>query len=194
MRVNVGMVLIREVDVTVLDFETTGALPQFDVEPWQVGAVVLRRGRVDAQSAFESLIRVDRNRPFNPYAPGRHHELREAIAVAPDSARVWKALEPSVCRRPLAAHNCSVERKFLRRMAPLHRMGPWIDTLALARQAWPDAPSHKLDALISALDLDRRVRTLCPGRDAHDALYDAMACAVLLECILALPGWGNLSV
>ncbi len=183
---------IRETTLTVLDFETTGSVPGFDTEPWQVGAVRLVKGRVDPQQTFESLIRVDANRPFNLYAPGAHHKLRDEIAAAPDVSNVWKKLEPWVTGCPLGAHSASVEKKFLRRMAPMHRFGPWVDTLALARKAWPDAPSHKLGELIAGLGLEPRVRELCPGREAHDALYDALACAVLLEHILSLPGWGTI--
>lgn len=186
--------LLRETTLTVLDFETTGSVPGFDIEPWQVGAVVLKNGRVDATRTFESMIRVDINRPFNAYAPGKHHKLREEIAAADEVSRVWKKLEGWVTGRPLAAHNASVEQKFLRQMAPMHRFGPWVDTLALARQAWPDAPGHKLEDLIAGLKLEDRVRECCPRGEAHDALYDAVACAVLLEKILTLPGWGALEV
>lgn len=183
---------VRHATITVLDFETTGSVPGFDVEPWQIGMIRICGGRVDPQSAFDRLIRVDINRPFNAYAPGMHHRRREEIARAPGNETVWSEVKDRVCGVPLAAHNCSVEKKFLRRMAPMHRVGPWIDTLMLARQAWPDAPSHKLGALIEGLHLTRRVQCLCPGRDAHDALYDAVACAVLLEHLLTLPGWSDL--
>jgi DNA polymerase III subunit epsilon len=185
---------LRRTILTVLDFETTGSVPGFDTEPWQVGAVQIRNGRVDPESCFESLIRVDANRPFNAYAPGMHHQLRDEIAAAPGSSVVWKQLEPQVTGRPLAAHNAAVEKKFLRRMAPMHRFGPWADTLALARKAWPQAPSHRLEDLIAGIGLTPRVRDLCPGRTAHDALYDAVACAVLLEHLLSLPGWDNLKI
>ena len=127
--------LIRETTLTVLDFETTGSVSGFDTDPWQVAAVVLRNGRIDSAQTFESLVRVDINRPFNAYAPGKHHKLRKEIAAAPEVFRVWKKLEGSVMGRPLAAHNVATEKKFLRQMAPMHRFGPWIDTLALARQA-----------------------------------------------------------
>ena len=186
--------LIRETTLTVLDFETTGSVPGFAAEPWQVAAVVLKNGRVEPQQNFESLVRVDINRPFNAYAPGKHHKLREEIAGADTVSNVWKKLEEWVTGRPLVAHNIATEKKFLRQMAPMHRFGPWVDTLALARQAWPEAPSHKLQHLIAGLCLEPRVRELCPRGEAHDALYDAVACAVLLESLLAQPGWENLEV
>lgn len=186
--------LIRETAVTVLDFETTGSVPGFDTEPWQVGAVRLVNGRVDPAQTFESLIRVDINRPFSAYAPGKHHKLREEIAVSDEVSKVWKKLEGWVTDCPLAAHNVAVEKKFLRQMAPMHRFGPWIDTLALVRKAWPKAPSHKLEDLIVGLGLKKRIREICPSGEAHDALYDAAACAVLLEHLLTQPGWQNLQI
>jgi len=186
--------LIREATLTVLDFETTGSVPGFDTEPWQVAAVVLKNGCIDPSQTFESLVRVDINRPFNAYAPGKHHKLRETIAAAPEVSLVWKQLEGRVTGHPLAAHNVATEKKFLRQMAPMHRFGPWIDTLALSRRAWPKAPSHKLEDLIAGLKLETRVRELCPHGEAHDALYDAFACAVLLEYLLALSGWHDLAV
>ncbi len=186
--------LIRETTLTVLDFETTGSVPGFDTEPWQVGMVVLKNGRVDQDHIFECKVRVDINRPFNAYAPGKHHKLREEIAAADEVFKVWKKLEGWVTGRPLVAHNVATEKKFLRQMAPMHRFGPWIDTLVLARQAWPKAPSHKLEDLIAGLKLETRVRELCPRGEAHDALYDAVACAVLLEYLLTLPGWERLAI
>ncbi len=183
--------MLRLTTLTVLDFETTGSVPGFDTEPWQIGAVRLVNGRVEPDQTFESLIRVDANRPFSAYAPGTHHKLRKEIAAAPKVSDVWKRLENWVTTCPLVAHNISVEKKFLRHMAPMHRFSPWVDTLALARKAWPNAPTHKLGDLIEGLGLDTHVRKLCPNRDAHDALYDAIACAVLLEKILTLPGWEN---
>lgn len=186
--------LIRETKLTVLDFETTGSVPGFDTEPWQIGAVMLENGTVVPESAFESLIRVDANRPFNAYAPGDHHRRRDEIAAGPEVFKVWKRIESLVTGRPLVAHNAAVEKKFLRQIAPMHRFGPWVDTLELARQAWPGAPSHKLEDLIDVFGLKARVCECCPCGRPHDALYDATACAVLLEYLLDQPGWENLEV
>ena len=186
--------LIRETTLTVLDFETTGSVPGFDTEPWQIGAVIFESGRVGPEQTFESLIRVDANRPFNAYAPGNHHKRRHAIAAAPNVSNVWKKVEGWVTGRPLVAHNIAVEKKFLRQMAPMHPFGPWVDTLKLSRQAWPNAPTHTLEDLIAGLKLGSRVRECCPSGEPHDALYDAVACAVLLEYILLQPGWENLEV
>jgi DNA polymerase III subunit epsilon len=177
----------------VIDFETTGSVAGWPVEPWQVGIVTVADGAVAAQSAFESLLHVG-SRPFNPQAPGRHAALRDELRAAPAPAALWPELAARLCGAPLAAHNIGTERGVLAKLAPLHRFGPWVDTLALTRRCYPGLASKALDAAVGELGLTERVVALCPGRAAHDALYDAFACAVLLEHFLALPGWENVTL
>ena len=174
-----------------IDFETTGAVPGFPNEPWQVGLLAVPADPAAAPEPFESLLRIDPARPFNRYAPGRHAKLRAELAAAPALPALWPALAPRLAG-PVAAHNAGVERSLLAAAAPLHAPGPWIDTLALARAAWPGARSHALEDLVPALGLEARVRALAPGRGPHDALYDAAACAVLLRHLLSQPGWDGL--
>ncbi len=183
----------RKACFAAIDFETTGAVSGYPVEPWQVGIVRLRDGRVCAGERFESLLRVG-DRPFNPRAPGRHALLREQLAAAPRPGELWPDLMAWTSGVPLVAHNIGTERSVLARLAPLHRFGPWVDTLALVRRAFPGLASKALDEVTAALGLEERVASLCPGRGAHDALFDAAACAVLLEYLLALPGWEHVTV
>lgn len=180
--------------ITALDFETTGAVAGWPVEPWQMGMIRLRGGRVAASERREQWLRVAADRPFNPHAPGRHARLRPELAHAADLAALWPELAPWLTGLPLAAHNVGTERGTLERAAPLHRFGPWIDTLRLVRKAYPNLASAALDDVIAALALQPRLATLCPGRAPHDALYDACACAVLLEHFLALSGWETVTV
>ena len=183
----------RDVCLTVLDFESTGAVAGHPDEPWQVGMVELRDGRVTGH-CHESYLRVPAARPFNPYAPGRHAELRHVLAAAPAAAELWPVWRPWLEGRPLAAHNIGTEKKFLQRVAPLHEFGPWIDTLKLARRVRPDLEGFALADVCAALGVVERARELCPGRDWHDALFDAFAGALVLEHCLALPGWENVAL
>jgi DNA polymerase III epsilon subunit-like protein len=185
---------IFDARITVLDFETTGSVPGFPNEPWQIGLVSLQKGKVDSSSMFERLIRVDPSRPFNAYAPGRHAQLRDEIAQAPAAQALWLKLSPRLSGLPLCAHNTATEKKVLRHMAPMHKFGLWIDTLKLARKAWPGCDSYALENLIVMLDLKAQIDVLCPGRQAHDALYDAVAAACLLEHLIAQQGWGNITI
>lgn len=183
----------REAILTVLDFESTGAVRGHADEPWQVGMVEMRDGRVTGRH-HESWLRVAAGRPFNPYAPGRHADVRHLLAAAPAMSDLWPVWRPWLEGRPLAAHNVGTERKFLMRAAPMHPLGPWIDTLRLARRVRPDLAGHSLAEVAAALDVVGRARGLCPGRDWHDALFDAFASALVLERCLALPGWADVSV
>ncbi len=183
----------RAAILTVLDFESTGAVRGHADEPWQVGMVELRDGRVTGRF-HESWLRVAADRPFNPYAPGRHAEIRGQLAAAPALADLWPVWRPWLEGRALAAHNIGTEKKFLRRAAPMHELGPWVDTLKLARHARPDLEGHSLSEVCEAMGLAARTREFCPGRDWHDALFDAFASALVLEHCLALPGWEDVTV
>jgi len=186
--------LASKTEIVVLDFESTGSMRGFPNEPWQIGMITLRQGQVDAASMFDSLLRIDINRPFNPHAPGRHDLLRNEMAGAPTAAELWKTIRPRISDVPLCAHNVSTEKKFVRAMAPMHRFGPWIDTLVLARRAWPSLSSYTLEDLVARLLLKPQVEAICPGREPHDALYDAAASAVLLSHLLQQPGWAHATV
>jgi DNA polymerase-3 subunit epsilon len=183
----------RDAIITVLDFETTGVVRGWPDEPWQIGLVAVRGAEVDAATGWTSFLRVG-DRPFSPSAPGAHARHRAALAAAPGLPALWPALRGRLASGPLAAHHAAVERRVLRRALPLHRLGPWIDTLKLARLAYPELPSHTLEDLAEGLGLADDARTLCPGRGPHDALYDAFACALLLAHLLRRPGWDRASV
>ena len=184
---------IVDVEITVLDYETTGSVHGCSNEPWQIGMVSLKKGSVDSDSLFESLLKVDANRPFNPHAPGRHAQLRAEISEAPTPQELWPKIMPRLTEFPLCAHNVATEKKFTRLMAPMHQFGVWIDTLRIARKVWPGLSSYALDDLIGTLGLKPRIDVLCPGKEAHDALYDSVASAMLLEHLLAQPGWGDVT-
>jgi DNA polymerase III epsilon subunit-like protein len=179
----------RDLDLVALDFETTGSVPGWPNEPWQVGLVRLRQGRVSADERFTTLIRVAPDRPFHPSTPGDHHRLRREIAAAP----AWDSLRPLLLDwcggRPLIAHNVATERGLLRRLAPLTPWGPWIDTLRLVRAAFPGLADYALGAVVRSLGLAGRLAEVAPAWQAHDALSDALAAAVVLEHLLASPGW-----
>ena len=177
--------------ITVLDFETTGSVRGHPDAPWQIGLVELVDGRVTGTHR-EDLLHVSADRPFNPYAPGRHAALRDQLDAAPEPAVLWPQWTPWLLSRPLAAHNASTERRILKKLAPLHRFGPWLDTLVLARRLLPAAPDHTLSSACTALGLLDRLDAICPGRTWHDALYDAFASALLLERALSTPPFDTL--
>ncbi|MBU0677510.1 MAG: 3'-5' exonuclease [Verrucomicrobia bacterium] len=178
----------QDIELVAIDFETTGTVGNLPSEPWQIGMVRITEGRIDSTSVFESLLRVG-DRPFNPNAPGIHHQLKDQLAAAPSLQELWPQLRGWWYGHPLVAHNISTEKTIITKAAPLHVPGPWIDTLKLARIAYPARKTHSLTDLLDDLELQERTVSLCPGRLPHDALFDAIGCAVLLEHLLSLEGW-----
>lgn len=178
---------------TAIDFETTGTVPGWPVEPWQIGlcSVSVADG---VRDVFSSFLRVDENRPFNMYAPGRHASIRTTLATSPTLLDTWPTISDALLSRPLVAHNAGTERSILRKAAPLHRPGPWIDTLRLARIALPGLGSYALEDVVRHLGLSAQVEDIWGGTAYHDAAFDAVCCAVVLCHFLALPGWEGVTV
>lgn len=179
--------------LTALDFETTGSVPGHPNEPWQIGLLTLCRGEPDPGSLEGHWLRVSAERPFNRYAPGRHAQLRSTLAQAPTLPALWSRLASRLTGVPLVAHNAATERAVLRDAFPLHPFGPWIDTLELARKAWPRLPSHALGDLVNTLGLADDIERFCPGLAPHDARYDAAGTALVLHHLLRQPGWRELA-
>ena len=165
------MPLAREIVLTAIDFETTGSVPGFPVEPWQIGVVQIRNGRVAPETARERLLRIDPARPFHPQAPGRHALIRDTLAQSQTLPEAWPEFAPLLTQVPLIAHNIGTERTILTKTAPLHHFGPWIDTLQWSRYAYPTLPSKALEQVTEALGLTARIQSLCP-RAPHDASRD----------------------
>lgn len=181
----------ERINCVALDFETTGVAGGWPSEPWQIGSVCIKNGLLESGSCYESLIRVG-ERPVNPNAPGMFHSLRNKIRCAPEWNQLLPEINQLLKNRILVAHNVSTERNLLTDKAPLHRFGPWIDTLKLTRSAYPGLSSYKLEDLSKLLGLTAQADEICPGRNAHDALYDAICCGLLLTHLIHLPQWSDL--
>ena len=89
--------------ITVLDFETTGSMPGWPDQPWQIGMVTLNRGQLDLQDSLDSLLHVQ-DRPFNPAAPGNHRLLKMELASAPSLADLWPQIEPRIAQYAAILH------------------------------------------------------------------------------------------
>jgi len=176
--------------ITSIDFEGTGAVQAWTDEPWQIGLASPRDGCIAPGTAFESLLRIG-ERPFNRYAPGRHAERRDAMRTAPTLTALWPSLAPRLEGVVLAAHNAATETRYLSSAFPLHPPAIALDTLKIARLVYPGLRDYSLEALLARLRLTDRVSTLAPDRAPHDALYDAIGSAALLEHIFTLPGWSD---
>ena len=187
------MSLALDHDFVAIDFETTGTVGRLPDEPWQIGMIRVRSGVIMHDESFDRYLHVG-ERPFNPHAPGRHAKIRSTLATAPRLVDIWSEVRPWWTGSPLVAHNVGTERKFVQRTAPLHRVGPWIDTLKLVRIAFPNLHSHALSDVLADLELLPQVQLLCPGRSAHDSLFDATGCAVLFLFLLRMDSWSAVTL
>ena len=174
-----------------IDFETTGSVAGFPVEPWQVGVVYFSPG--EEPVFWESLLQIG-SRPFHPKAPGRHAQIRDELAQAPRLEECLPELRRLCVSCPLLAHNVATEKKCLRQSLPMERFGPWLDTLKLSRAAWPGLPSYKLEDVLASLRVMEKMHEQFPEREAHDALYDAYGSGLILQHLLDQEAWREVSV
>ena len=142
-------------EFAAIDFETTGFMSGSTNDPWQLGIVVVSDGEIKET-----------------------HEFFFGTELTPDAEPMmaqWERWYPLLAGRCLVAHNIATERTILRKMAPLTKWGPWVDTLKLAKAKYPKLPSYALGDLCEIFGQVPQI----DGRTWHDALYDAVACANL---------------
>lgn len=149
-------------DYVVLDIETTGLSPKCD-QIIEIGAIRSKCG-----TETESICTY-----VNPgiSIPQRITELtgisNSDVADAPGIEDTLSDIISFIGDSVVIAHNAPFDIAFL--CAACKKAGidiniNYIDTLALARNAFPDAPNHKLSTLIAYLSLE--------GVQEHRALSD----------------------
>lgn len=160
--------------VAVIDFETTGLSPAMGDRATEIAAVILEGGRVvdRYQSLMNAGVRVPAH--IEALTGISNAMLREA----PPASDVMRAVADFVGDSPLVAHNAAFDARFwdaeLARITR-KRQQEFACSLLLARRLLPQAPSHKLGALIEF------TRLPVAGR-YHRALADAeMAASLLLR-------------
>ena len=161
---------LAEITFVAFDTETTGFSPANE-RIIEIGAVKYRGGKIVASSHW--LI--------NPGIPIQnsfvHHITDEMVAGHPPFADTYKAFIRFVGDSVLLAHNASFDVRFMQaeiernQLEPLSN--PVVDSLALFRKWYPDAPSHKLAALAKQLAL--------PTGSAHRAEDDSRTLLLILD-------------
>jgi len=158
--------------IAVIDFETSGLLPEAGGRATEVAIVLTEQGRVvdRYQSLMNAGVWIP---PFITELTGISNAM---VREAPAAAQVMAEAARFVGDRPLVAHNASFDRKFWQ--SELARVGleapqPFACTVLLSRRLYPDAPNHKLGTLAEFHALPRNGR-------AHRALSDAEVTAELL--------------
>lgn len=170
------MPLIRHSRFTAIDFESAGAARGKTDSPVQIGIASWSAG-AGHDDSFVSYLHTDQ--PIHWAARKVHGIGPEYLIDAPPLLMLWPEVKKRLAGSIVVAHGKGTEKRFLRAF-PGHGFGPWIDTLLLARAAWPDLPDHSLGELCEMHGLTEDTRQLVPGKTWHDALFDAVASLVLL--------------
>ncbi len=174
------MPAIRDCRFTAIDFESAGASRGKTDSPVQVGLSHWSVNKGHHQP-YVSYLATDQ--PIQWSAQKVHGITADDLKQAPSLLSLWPELKGRLADAVVVAHGKGTEKRFLRAF-PGHGFEPWIDTLLLARAAWPTLPDHSLGKLCTALQLDDKVRELVPEKSWHDALFDAVASLVLLEHLI----------
>jgi len=80
-----------------------------------------------------------------------------------------------------------------------NQWGPWIDTCMIYKRLYPSLPSHQLSDLIDVFALTPALQVCAQQwvplnrQRFHAALFDALACALLLIRLFSLPGLEGLT-
>lgn len=176
---------LKDLSWAAIDFESAGTAPGETDYPVQIGIVRVERLFSETPQLFTSYIAC--HRPVRWSAARVHGITTETLHGAPEYTSLWPRIRDMLRGTVVLGHNPATEKRFLRSF-PGHGFGPWVDTLALARQAAPDLPDHALSSVCDALGISHSVTTLVNNAAHarwHDALYDAAASLQLLRTLVS---------
>ena len=172
---------------TGIDFEGSGSAVDHPDQPIQAGLATMSAGAITTN--LSTFLACDQE--VTRIAFRVHRIDRAQCAGAPRLISLYPVFNQAVRDTVLVSHNASTERRYLRDAFPLFDFNKilWLDTLNLARIAWPHAGDHSLEALVHGVGLETELHQLFPGRSWHDALFDAAGSLILLRYLLNLPEW-----
>jgi DNA polymerase-3 subunit alpha (Gram-positive type) len=156
------------------DVETTGFSPANE-RIIEIGAVKYRDGKIIDSAQW--LIN-----PGRPIRNTHVHQISdEMVAESPAFPAAYRAFAGFAGTSVLLAHNASFDVRFMKAEIERNQLNalpnPVINTLALYRSWYPEAPSHKLSSLAEHLQL--------PADGRHRAESDAKTLIQVLRHGLA---------
>jgi DNA polymerase III subunit epsilon len=167
--------LVKDTPLTAIDFESIFCNEARTTIPTQIGTAQAQGKEIIPSSFYTKDLKTVTTPNF------------------PQLLDLWPQLEPQLRGRYLIAHGRGIEKRFLSTF-PLHRFGPWVDTLQLSRKLLPELPSHQLSEVIIHLGLLSQLITLFPRFRWHDALSDAIAALLLFKTLINQFNLGETSI
>lgn len=154
-------------DFVVIDVETSCSRVS---SICQIGIVGFRDGRV----AFEYETLLDPHDHFSGFNTRIHGIAAEHVVGQPCFADVHAVVDDHLAGRTTVAHShfdkgalAAACRQHYRPMIET----TWLDSVRVAKRAWPDLPSHRLNVLSAYLGV---------AHTHHDALSDARAAGFVI--------------
>ncbi|PWU10134.1 MAG: DNA polymerase III subunit epsilon [Verrucomicrobia bacterium] len=169
-------------EFAAIDFESAGSQPDGTDPPIQIGIACMKGGQLLPETFFRSYLQ-NTSRELHCVATTIHGIRPDQLTNAPPLLSLWPEVRNRLTNRYVVAHGAGTERRHLR-VFPFHGFGPWIDTLQLARKLQPSLNDYSLGSLIAAFRLEEEIDQFCKNLHWHDALYDAVACLVLLQTLI----------
>lgn len=172
---------VPQADFVVVDVETACARVS---SICQIGIVGFQGGR--EVFAYESL--VDPCDDFSEFNIRIHGITPDHVAGQPNFAHVHAAVDRYLAGRIVVAHSL-FDKSALTAACQAHDRQPiaatWLDSVRVAKRAWPELASHRLNVLSRHLGIRHK---------HHDALSDARAAGmVVVKAIdhtgIALADW-----
>lgn len=170
---------LSELEVVVVDLETTGFSPDHGDAIISIGAVAMKGEQLLLGDSFYTLVKPDRSIP--PHVRSLTGISDEMVQDAPELLPAISRFFRFVGDRPLVAHHSRHEREFFRaslwktsRRPFTHRM---LDTMLLIRLLSKPIGNGSLDALCALHDI--------PISRRHHAYCDAVAAGTLWGKYLA---------
>ena len=173
----------------IFDLETTG-LDSNKHEIIEIGAIRVNRDSTRV-TTFHTLVKPNRRIPkFITQKTGILQEM-----VDQDGEQLETAIAEFatfIGSLPLVSYNADFDMKFLRGAARQHNIkvdNRFTCALKMARRAWPNLPSHKLDDIAEIMNFDQNVKCDTADEGAHRALGDCKRTMLVYVCAAKTLGY-----
>lgn len=144
---------VSEITFVILDTETTGLNPAFGDRMVELGLLKTRNRQLIDR--YETLINP--GRPISPGASAINGITDEMVRYSPYFTQIADQFLSFIKNTVLVIHNARFDLGFLAAQLRLAKhpnpQNPVLDTIQLAKKAFPGLPSYSLGNLATALDI-----------------------------------------